>query len=143
MEALLAQSRAGAEALQDDLRRLSLDQQHLQQEAQAAEARHAAALAGKEQGMRAAAQGAREAEDRWAARCRALEEEVEMGRRERASLSVAAEQGKREAEQARGEAAAVREELRMMQKEVCEGVCVCVCGVTEEERARRFKQASS
>jgi hypothetical protein len=117
MEALLVQSRAGAEALRDDLRRLSLDQQHLQQEAQAAEARHAAALAGKEQEMRAAVQGAREAEERWAARCRALEEEVEMIRRERASLTLAAEQSKREAEQARGEVAAVREELRM-QKEV-------------------------
>lgn len=59
LEALLAESRAGTEALRDDLRRLSLDYQHLQQEAQAAEARHAAALAGKEQEMRMAAQVAK------------------------------------------------------------------------------------
>jgi uncharacterized coiled-coil protein SlyX len=57
LEALLAQSRAGTEALRDDLRRLSLDYQHQVQEAQAAEARHAAALAGKEQELRAATQG--------------------------------------------------------------------------------------
>lgn len=37
-----------------------------------------------------------EAEARWAARCRALEEEVELGRRERASLALAAEQARRE-----------------------------------------------
>lgn len=59
LEAQLAQSRATNEALREEVRRLSMDNQHWQAEAQRAEERHAMVLAGKEQEMRSVVQGAK------------------------------------------------------------------------------------